>query len=346
MSDDERASDWLLPLFMLFRWFLQQTLGGQGVWMPTPMYPAAQMVRPQPTQLQQTLRPQALSSGQYVPSSQPGSIQQTEPQTAQSSLDSNGMAPQAGSVYQRVSQKMEPQTAWVSHVDNEALSQTGNLYQHVTQQMEPQAARVSQDGSTATMSEMPGTAVSQAAQLLRDGAQAMSQLGLAYESTSLGSIPRSVARKLELPSAETRNAPRPSLSESSLPQPRVPGDVRQSQSWPAIPPQGMPRGWMSAQHGEVAWAAVTSMSEQVPLPSPNIPSSAAVLLSAPKQMQSPQVSGVFHYPSFSIARNNRLQNNSVIVIFNVRIWVEVLVGRMCAEHLDKLQCNCKIILQF
>ncbi|KAI0223157.1 Spindle and centriole-associated protein 1 [Lamellibrachia satsuma] len=281
---------------------LKQTLGGQGVWMPTPMYPAAQMVRPQHTQLQQTLRPQALSSGQYVPLSQPGSVQQMEPQTARSSLDSNGMAPEAGSVYQRVGQKMEPQTAWVSHVDNEALSQTGNLYQHVTQQMEPQAARVSQDGSTVTMSESPGTAVSQAAQLLRDGAQAMSQLGLAYESTSLGIIPRSVARKLELPSAETRNAPRPSLSESSLLQPRVPGDVRQSQSWPAIPPQGMPRGWMSAQHGEVACAAVPSMSEQVPvvrgsLPSPNIPSSAAVLLSAPKQMQSPQVSGSKCWPS-------------------------------------------------
>lgn len=324
---------------------LKNTLSGQGVWMPTPMYPAAQMIRPQPPQPQLTARPQ---TSEYAPHLQPGFVQPAgpvhtrtfEPQVSgpvhtyapprttqdgrgmfsqtesnhqqcnqqmdpQSLQDSNRMVSQAGSVYQHISQQMEPQSVGLSHVNNG----TGNVYQQTAQQMEPQATRVSRDGVAVAAASQAGSVCrpvsqsieesprTQAVQLLRDGAQAMSQLGLAYDSASLGAIPRPVARKLELhdtrnaPLSDTRNAPQPSLSDTSLPLPRLPAEVRQSQSWPAMPPQGVPQGWMSTQQGE---AAVQAVLEQVPtvcgsLPRPDIASSAAVLLSAPKQMQSPQV---------------------------------------------------------
>ena len=308
--------------------------------MPTPTYPASQMIHPQQPQAQPTAGPQ---TSVYAPHLQPrfvqtsgpvhartfgpqmsgpvhtyppsrisqddlgmfsqteNNLQQMEPQSLQ---DSNRMVSQAGSVYQRIIQQMEPQSAGLSHIDSE------NGYLQTSQQMEPQATLVSRDGAMIAAVSQTGNVCrsvsqsvesprTQAVQLLRDGAQAMSQLGLAYESASLGALTRPVARKLELPDtrnapmSDTRNAPRPSQSDTSLLPPCLPGEVRQSQSWSAMPPQGIQQGW--TQQGEAA------VSEQVPmvrgsLPHPNIASSAAVLLSAPRQTQSPQVTGAEHIP--------------------------------------------------
>ena len=306
--------------------------------MPTPTYPASQMIRPQQPQPQPTVGPQ---TSVYAPHLQPGFVQPSGPAHArtfgpqmsgpvhtyppsqtsqdgpgmfsptennlqqmepQSLRDSNRMVSQAGSVYQRIIQQMEPQSAGLSRVNAE------NGYVQTSQQMEPQGQLVSRDGAmTATVSQTGSVCRSvsqsvesprtQAVQLLRDGAQAMSQLGLAYESA----LPRPVARKLELPDtrnapmSDTRNAPLSSRSDTSFPPPRIPAEVRQSQSWTAMPPQGVMQGWMSTQQGEAA------VPEQVPavrgsLPRPNMASSAAVLLSAPRQTQSPQVTGAEHVP--------------------------------------------------
>ena len=264
----------------------QQTLGLQ-----TPVYPAAQMARPQPMQPQQSLGLQTLP--EYAPHAQPGIMQapglvHAGPQAIQG----GGMLYHIGSNYTQVGQPVvsdgqmarsvyQPISQHISSGFNGVMSHDGNIHQQL---MHPPAAQMSMNAPPMSSQSLPSTAVSQAAILLRDGAQAMSQLGLAYKSASLG-VPRPVARKLELSDTETMNAPRPSASETLHPS-DVHADVRQSQSWPSIAPERK------------------TVSRQVPtvngsLPRPTIPSSAAVLLSAPKQMQSPQVSGASQFPPSS-----------------------------------------------
>ena len=260
----------------------QQTLGLQ-----TPVYPAAQMARPQPMQPHQSLGLQTLP--EYAPHAQPGIMQapglvHAGPQAIQG----GGMLYHTGSNYTQVGQPVvgdgqmagsvyQPINQHISSGFNGGMSHDGNIHQPL---MHPPAAQMSMNAPPMSSQSLPSTAVSQAAILLRDGAQAMSQLGLAYKSASLG-VARPVARKLELSDTDTMNAPRPSASET------LHADVRQSQSWPSIAPESVPER--------------KTVSRQVPtvngsLPRPTIPSSAAVLLSAPKQMQSPQVSGASQFP--------------------------------------------------
>ena len=258
--------------------------------MPTPVYPAAQMARPQPVQLQQnmgvqTLNPQPgfmqapgfVHAGTIGPQArQDGGMSfQTGSnynQVSQQAVGGSQMAPQAGGVYQRIGQQ-------ISNGCTGVMSHDGNVHQQ-----HPQISRNDPPTSLPSQS-LPSTAVSQAALLLRDGAQAMSQLGLAYKSASL-SVARPVARKLELTDTEPTNAPRPSASET-LHASGVHADVRQSQSWPSIAPEGV-----SGRKETMSRHAPTVTGS---LPRPTIPSSAAVLLSAPKQMQSPQVSGASQF---------------------------------------------------
>ena len=273
--------------------------------MPTPVYPAAQMARPQPVQLQQTMGLQTLNpqpgfmqapgfvhAGTIGPQArQDGGMSfQTGSnynQVSQQAVGGSQMAPQAGGVYQRIGQQ-------ISNGCNGVMSHDGNVHQQHcngvmshdgnVHQQHPQISRNDPPTSLPSQS-LPSTAVSQAALLLRDGAQAMSQLGLAYKSASLG-VARPVARKLELTDTEPTNAPRPSASET-LHASGVHADVRQSQSWPSIAPEGV-----SGRRETMSRHAPTVTSS---LPRPTIPSSAAVLLSAPKQMQSPQVSGASQF---------------------------------------------------